>query len=136
MMNPAWLLEYLAIYPPFGNQLDIFPEWVYVLHFERLLSGHAGHYIGTTRDLPGRMEEHRLGRGSCLMAAVGEAGIAWQVAVAFPGGRKLEREIKNYHNARAICPICRPAYVAEKRVRGMAHYFTQKETKGVACSNI
>jgi predicted GIY-YIG superfamily endonuclease len=69
----------------------------------------AQHYIGWTLCLSQRMQEHRTGRGSRMLAAATAAGIAFRVARQWPGGdRSLERRLKNYKNARDLCPICNP----------------------------
>ena len=77
---------------------------VYLLHFDRPYH-HARHYIGFATDLDRRMEEHRAGRGARLMAVIASAGIGFVVARTWPGDRKLERRLKNYHGPR-LCPIC------------------------------
>ena len=88
---------------------------VYLIHFDRPLGnpdnprGQAQHYIGFAVDLEARLEAHRRGNGSALMAAVMRAGIGWQVARTWPDGdRDLERRLKRMKAApRLLCPICR-----------------------------
>ncbi len=92
---------------------------VYLLHFDRPIGnpgnprGQARHYIGYALDLEARLEAHRQGNGSALMAAVAQAGISWQVARTWPDGdRALERQLKRLKAApRLLCPLCR----AERR---------------------
>lgn len=82
---------------------------VYLLHFETKFH-HAQHYLGYTESetsLHTRLEHHRHGSGARLMAAVSQAGIAWQVARKWPeGDRFLERRLKNRHKSSELCPIC------------------------------
>ncbi len=88
---------------------------VYLLHFDRPIGnpenprGQARHYIGYALDLEARLEAHRQGNGSALMAAVARAGVGWTVARVWPNGdRELERRLKRMKAApRLLCPICR-----------------------------
>ena len=86
---------------------------VYLIHFDAPLGdlcnprGRAQHYIGYTEDLEQRLEQHRNGNGSAIMAAVSEAGIGWRVVRTWEGGRDLERRLKRRKNSPRLCPICR-----------------------------
>ena len=86
---------------------------VYLIHFDHPLGnlanprGQAWHYIGYTENLDARLEEHRSGNGSAIMAAVGRAGITWHVVRTWEGGRDVERALKAQKNAARLCPICR-----------------------------
>jgi predicted GIY-YIG superfamily endonuclease len=86
---------------------------IYLIHFERPIGdlqnphGYAQHYLGWTDDLSSRIEAHRSGNGSALMAAVNRAGIDWRVVRVWQGDRALERKLKNRKNAPKLCPICR-----------------------------
>jgi hypothetical protein len=86
---------------------------VYLIHFDVPLGdlcnprGRAQHYIGYTEDLEQRLEQHRNGNGSAIMAAVSEAGIPWRLVRVWEGGRDVERRLKRQHNAPRLCPICR-----------------------------
>lgn len=87
---------------------------VYLIHFDAPLGdvsnprGQARHYIGFTDDLAARLEAHRKGNGSAIMAAVGRAGIGWRLVRVWPDGdRAFERKLKNRHKAAQLCPICR-----------------------------
>jgi hypothetical protein len=42
------------------------------------------------------------------MEVINDAGITWQLARTWPGGRDRERAIKNRHEAPRLCPICTP----------------------------
>jgi predicted GIY-YIG superfamily endonuclease len=79
---------------------------VYLLHFDHPFY-HAQHYLGTTKNLPFRIQQHRSGEGSPLVKAVMEAGISVHLANTWEGGRDLERQFKRRHNSRKLCPICR-----------------------------
>lgn len=87
---------------------------VYLLHFHAALGdqtnprGQARHYIGYAADVERRLAEHRAGTGAAIMAAVTEAGIAWECVRVWEGGRTLERQLKNSKRARRFCPICNP----------------------------
>jgi predicted GIY-YIG superfamily endonuclease len=87
---------------------------VYLIHFERPLGdlsnprGQAQHYIGFTEDLAARLDAHRKGNGSAIMAAVGREGIGWRLVRTWEGGRDVERALKDRKNARRLCPICNP----------------------------
>lgn len=82
---------------------------VYLLHFDRPF-GHARHYTGwvTTRTylLP-RLGAHTYGVGARLMAVVAEAGIGFQLARTWDGGRTRERQLKRQGGASRRCPICK-----------------------------
>lgn len=87
---------------------------VYLIHFTRKLGnqdnprGMAGHYIGfAEHDLAARLERHRAGNGSRIMAAVAKAGIPWQCVRTWEGGRDLERQLKSHKQASDYCPVCR-----------------------------
>jgi hypothetical protein len=79
---------------------------VYLLHFERSYRN-ARHYIGFTRNLEQRLEEHRAGRGSPLVAAALADGIDFQLAAIWEGDRHDERRLHRQKNTRArLCPLC------------------------------
>src|SRR3712207_5002319 len=79
---------------------------VYLIHFFAPY-GHARHYLGSTADLDARLAEHQRGAGARLMEVVSQAGINWTLVRAWPGDRKRERQLKNYHR-RALWPLCDP----------------------------
>ncbi len=80
---------------------------VYLLHFSTPL-GHAKHY--TRWAGPGRLDqrlaEHAAGRGARLLEVVREAGITWQLARTWTGGRRRERQLKKQGGASRRCPLC------------------------------
>jgi hypothetical protein len=79
---------------------------VYLLHLDRSYR-HARHYIGFTQNLEQRLEEHRAGRGSPLVAAAIADGIDFQLAAIWQGDRHDERRLHRQKNTRArLCPLC------------------------------
>ena len=81
------------------------PGTVYLLHFDRPYR-HAGHYVGWARNVKRRLAEHEAGRGARLLAVVQAAGIGWQLARMWPGGRARERQIKRQGGHARKCPLC------------------------------
>jgi hypothetical protein len=80
---------------------------VYTLHLWPPL-GHAAHYTGTTpeRRLAQRLADHALGRGARLTQVQVERGGFWVLAQTQPGGRSLERRLKQ-HGAARRCEVCK-----------------------------
>jgi hypothetical protein len=79
---------------------------VYLICFERPI-GHAQHYLGWTglESLDTRMEKHRRGNGSKLMAHVSGLGIKWKIVRTWTDvDRNFERRLKKRRNARELCP--------------------------------
>jgi hypothetical protein len=68
---------------------------IYLLHFDRRYR-HAGHYLGFCEEgeLPRRLACHRKGDGTRLMEVITQAGIGFELARTWPGGRLEERQIK------------------------------------------
>ena len=98
------------------------PRTVYLIHFDRPLK-HARHYLGSTDNLARRLREHQEGNGSKLMAAVAQAGIAWELARTWTGDRAWERRLHRYwepsrrdKKSRRLCPLCSAG--AHKRMTG------------------
>ncbi len=83
-------------------------EQVYLLHLDPPVSGHAGHYLGSTHDLDARLEAHREGRGARLLEVQKERGGTFRLARTWPGGRDRERAIKDRHEGPRLCPECSP----------------------------
>jgi predicted GIY-YIG superfamily endonuclease len=88
---------------------------VYLLHFSDKLANHAQHYVGSTNDLDARLAAHASGAGAAIMAAVKRAGLTFICARTWAGDRQLERRIKRYAKATALCPICNPNHKAKGR---------------------
>lgn len=84
---------------------------LYLVHFEEPYC-HARHYLGfveqdTDMALETRLDYHRRGQGSRLLAVVTAAGIDWRVVRTWPGGtRSDERRLKG-HSSTRYCPECR-----------------------------
>jgi hypothetical protein len=76
---------------------------------------HARHYVGFSDDIPRRVEAHRKGQGSPLLAAALAAGIDFRVVRVWPGAdRHFERKLHNRHASR-LC--LEPECVSEQRRR-------------------
>ncbi len=99
---------------------------VYLLHFVRKLGnqdnprGMAQHYIGfAEHDLAARLERHRAGNGSRIMAAVARADISWVCVRTWEGAsRDDERRLKSQKNAARLCPVCNGQITIEPRRPG------------------
>jgi predicted GIY-YIG superfamily endonuclease len=78
---------------------------VYLLHFDRPYK-HARHYTGWTEDLPARLAAHRAGHGARLLAVITAAGIGFELARTWQGGKARERQIKRQGGASRHCPLC------------------------------
>jgi predicted GIY-YIG superfamily endonuclease len=93
---------------------------VYLLHLNQPLSRGvsakgttltAGHYIGYTSDLVGRIMDHMEGHGARFTQVCVERGVKWSLARTWDGDRadrRFERYLKNMKNAPRLCPICNP----------------------------
>jgi predicted GIY-YIG superfamily endonuclease len=81
---------------------------VYLLHFSQPYF-HARHYVGFTRNLDRRLDEHRRGAGSPLIRAAVRVGIEVFVARRWEHvTRAFERRIHRRPPPRSKgCPICR-----------------------------
>lgn len=68
----------------------------------------AMHYIGYSDDIAARIETHRKGNGSRLIAAFNRAGISWELAYVWPDtDRSFERKLHRRKNStKKLCPIC------------------------------
>jgi len=85
---------------------------VYILHFDRKVANHAGHYCGwTPNGTEQRLELHRKGQGSRLCEVAVERGIKLSLANewAFNGwkeAREYERKLKREKHLDRHCPVC------------------------------
>jgi len=86
---------------------------VYLLHFEKPYK-HARHYWGWALKVEARNTHHLNGTGGRLPAVVAAAGIAWEIALAMPGDKNRERQMKNRGGASRLCPICRSERTKEE----------------------
>lgn len=81
---------------------------LYLIHFS-LKYEHAQHYLGLSKNLDRRLDEHRSGQGNPLIKAVTNAGIPWEVVRTWqPADRTFEVQLKSRHKAWKLCPICNP----------------------------
>ena len=88
---------------------------IYLLHFSEPFR-HAHHYLGfvdtSRRDFPEaletRLEFHRKGRGSRLLAAVSQAGITWVVARTWEEGTRTDERRLKGRSSTMLCPLCNP----------------------------
>ena len=60
----------------------------------------------STKNLKRRLAEHAAGRGARLLAVVAAAGIGWELARVWPGGRARERQLKRMGGHARLCPLC------------------------------
>lgn len=93
---------------------------VYLLHLHEPLSRgvsrkgtklQAGHYIGWTDDLVGRILEHADGHGARFTQVAVERGIQFALARVWEGkqaDRRFERRLKKAKMGPVLCPICNP----------------------------
>lgn len=123
---------------------------VYLFHLEKPLSRgvsargkklEAGHYIGITKDLVGRILEHsegtwepldepttledgrtctgaKHGNGSTFLAVANVRGIAYELVRTWSGpgvDRAFERRLKNQKNTPRLCPKCNPDALNQMR---------------------
>lgn len=69
--------------------------------------GHAQHYLGWSKDRPGRLRHHAAGTGSNLLRHVKRAGVTWSLVRVWPGAsRDNERALHNRGSAARLCPYC------------------------------
>ncbi len=84
----------------------------YLLHFDEPIGdlgnprGQAQHYLGSSDDVPARLADHAAGHGARLTQVVKERGIGWRLVRTWPGGRAVERALKDLHAGRQLCPEC------------------------------
>ena len=81
---------------------------VYLLHFDRPYQ-HARYSLGSCTDLTRRLAQHSRGRGARLLEVVSTAGISWQLARTWCGGKHRERQRKKQGGASRRCPLCKEA---------------------------
>ena len=99
---------------PIGPTAAFPLQGCYLIHLDQPYF-HAGHYVGYSDDIARRVETHRKGQGSPLLAAALMAGIDFRVVRIWPGAdRHFERQLHNRHGSR-LCP--EPACVAAQHER-------------------
>lgn len=111
------------------------PGYCYLIHFKSKLGnlsnphGTAQHYLGSAIDLEARLQLHRNGNGSKIMAAVNQAGIEWEISRVWEcespiAARLLEHKLKRTHgHGPVLCPICNPKKPACPRAMRLAGHF-------------
>lgn len=78
---------------------------IYLLHFDQRI-GRSQHYLGWTRNLDQRLDDHRAGRGGKTTARFRAAGIGFELAAQWPGSPEDEKRLKN-KSLRSLCAICK-----------------------------
>jgi predicted GIY-YIG superfamily endonuclease len=106
---------------------------VYLIHLDQPYK-HARHYTGSAIDLDPRLAKHAAGQGARLLAVVRAAGIGWQLARTWPGGRVRERQLKRQGGASRRCPLCgvhpRPCLPSPDPAAGDRWYWSRGELPG------
>lgn len=91
--------------------------YIYILHFGTKLA-HAEHYTGCTADLRTRLIRHANGDAARLTQVLIEEGIEWRLGglmeTSVRNMRRLERHLKDQHNAWKYCEICSQPPMAMK----------------------
>ncbi|MBZ5613401.1 MAG: hypothetical protein LAO23_05280 [Acidobacteriia bacterium] len=78
---------------------------IYLLHFDQKI-GRSQHYLGWTRNLDQRLDDHRTGRGGKTTARFRAAGIGFELAAQWSGSPDDEKRFKN-RSLRSLCSICK-----------------------------
>jgi len=86
------------------------------------------------RNVKRRLAEHEAGRGARLLAVVRAAGIGWQLARMWPGGRARERQIKRQDGHARKCPMCgvRPRHLPRNADGSLSRRRTTDAQKAAA----
>lgn len=84
--------------------------YIYIIHFDELLSEQAWHYAGCTHELHSRLLRHANGHGSALTRHLFEQGKGWRLGsvqvCSHAAMRRVERHLKDQHQASRYCEIC------------------------------
>lgn len=110
---------------------------VYLLHFKDQYQ-HTRHYVGYVykkRGLKNRLTLHAKGWSKVkIMEALYRAGIPFYVAlVAWDASKDLEKRIKNCHNHKKFCLICRGEV---KLVNGAKIFKPSKPLRGIVLKEV
>lgn len=110
---------------------------LYLLHFHGgAVAGHAGHYLGYSNNVDRRLEEHKAGTGSPLVAAAYANGLTPEVVRVWdPGTRGYERALKNQKNLPRLCPVCREKALAKHAERMRASRLRKKQQQESPTTN-
>ena len=85
---------------------------VYLLHFDKKVAGHAGHYCGyTPNGVQKRLDQHLAGNGARLVQAAVTIGSRVTIAEEWHhddpyAAREQERKMKRSHNLPRYCRLC------------------------------
>ena len=79
---------------------------VYLIRFSEPISPNhtTQYYLGSTNNLPRRVQEHRQ-ESKGMFGAAKARGINWRVVRCFTGGFEVEKRLKRQKNNRRMCPI-------------------------------
>lgn len=84
--------------------------FVYLLHFDSAISGHAQHYVGCTTNLRQRLVTHARGNGSRLSRAAAEQGVGFVCGAVGSCNlvtlKRVERQVKGWKNSTQFCTVC------------------------------
>ena len=114
-------------------------HWIYLIHFDRSLH-HARHYLGATRNLHQRLEQHAHGRGARLTQEIVDLGIGWQLAAVWITNKlwTSEQHAKRQKHGPKYCPLCNPTTqktieyaISYPLVQLPASLFKRKEPRNV-----
>jgi predicted GIY-YIG superfamily endonuclease len=78
---------------------------VYLIHFSEKYY-HAQHYLGFSKDVEKRFEEHKKGLASGLTRAVIQKGIEIILVRTWNGDGSTEKLLKKQKNNPRFCPTC------------------------------
>lgn len=87
----------------------------YLLCFAKNPVGHSAHYIGATKHLPTRLNQHRRGTAAALTRELKRREGKFKHVRTWSGN--IENELKAQKNARRLCPLCNPAGYQTQKVK-------------------
>lgn len=93
-------------------------QGVYLLHFDTPYQ-HTRHYCGWGKNVVMRVESQLKGKRTAahFVKVVHKAGIKIRLAHIWHGkDRKFERKLKDTHNLKRFCPICKCVVTVEPDV--------------------
>jgi len=99
-----------------GIRLKSNKWFVYLIHFQQTIGTakhSAQHYIGSTNNVPGRLQRHRSGRGARILQYCNKTAIDYNVIRVWlcsdqKTAMQWERQLKRYKNSKKLCPKCNP----------------------------
>lgn len=100
---------------------------LYLIHFARPVSDHAGHYMGWTSNLAGRLVAHAQGMGSRLTREAYRQGIRFALTWTAPGDRSRERYVKANRRLGELCSLCREERLSRRAAKARAD---RRQAKG------